>query len=286
MYAAPTAAASVGVTKPPRMPPRMTTGAPNGAITRRPVTHTWAQAELGALEVRHPPHPQEDDDAQADRHQEGRHHRCGEERPGRHPGESRVDDGGDARRHHRCDQRGRAHHAQGERLGVAGPQHGRDLHLAERGRVRDGRSAHPGEPEADPDADVAQASPHPPEQRQGEVEEPVGDPRVVGDAAQEDEQRHREQREARRRARHQPERQAEGLVGRDHVQQAGTEERERDRDPDRQQPGDEQAEHEDAHSVGTPTTSYVGSGTPCTAYWTAAIRDRITTLTKPISEMP
>ena len=43
MYAAPTAAASVGVTKPPRMPPRMTTGAPIGAITRRPVTHTRPQ---------------------------------------------------------------------------------------------------------------------------------------------------------------------------------------------------------------------------------------------------
>ena len=43
MYAAPTAAASVGVKRPPRMPPRMTTGAPSGAITRRPVDHTRGQ---------------------------------------------------------------------------------------------------------------------------------------------------------------------------------------------------------------------------------------------------
>ena len=43
MYAAPTAAASVGVKYPPRMPPRITTGAPIGAMTRRPVAQTRAQ---------------------------------------------------------------------------------------------------------------------------------------------------------------------------------------------------------------------------------------------------
>ena len=213
-----------------------------------------------------------------------RHHRRREERAGRHPGEAGVDDRGDARRHHRRDQGRRADDSQGEGLGVAGPQHRGNLHLAERGRVGDGRPAHPGEPETHADADVAQAPPHPAEERQREVEEPVGDPRVVGDAAQQDEQGHSEQREARRRARDQPQRQAEGLVGGDHVEQARAEEREGDGYPDRQQPGDQQAEDEHAHSVGTPTTSYVGSGTPCTAYCTAAIKERTTTLTNPISE--
>ena len=68
-------------------------------------------------------------------------------------------------------------------LRVAGSQHRRDLHLAQRGRVGDRRAAHPGEPEADADADVAQAAAHPAEQRQREVEEPVGDAGLVGDAA-------------------------------------------------------------------------------------------------------
>ena len=48
MYAAPTAAASVGVKQPPRMPPRMMTGAPSGAITRLPGLPHPRPAELGA----------------------------------------------------------------------------------------------------------------------------------------------------------------------------------------------------------------------------------------------
>ncbi len=77
-----------------------------------------------------------------------------------------------------------------------------------------------------------------------------------------------------------------GLVGGDHVEQTRPEERERDRNADGEQPRDQQTQDEDAHSVGTPTTSYDGSGTPSTAYSPAAISERSTTLTKPISETP
>ena len=75
-------------------------------------------------------------------------------------------------------------------------------------------------PEADADADVAEAAAHPAEQREREVEEAVRDARVVGDAAEQDEQRDGEQREAGRRVGHQAQRQAERLVGGEHVEQA------------------------------------------------------------------
>ncbi len=228
----------------------MTTGAPSGAMTRRPGQPDPRPAELGAHDVVVAAYPEEHDDAEPDRHQQGRHDRRGEEGAGRDRGQAGVDDGGDARRHHRRDQRGRADDAEREPLRVAGAQHRRDLQLAQRGRVGDRRAAHPREPQADADADVAEAAADPAEQGEREVEEPVGDAGVVGQAAQQDEQRHGEQREARGRAGDQPQRQAERLVGGDHVDQRRPDERERDRHPDHQQRGDQQAQDEQAHAVG------------------------------------
>ncbi len=255
MYAAPTAAASVGVKKPPRMPPRMTTGAPSGAITRRPVDHTRAQLNSVLTMFSSRRTKKNTTTHSPTAISSGRHDRRREQGTGRDGRQPRIDDRRDARRHHRGDQGRRAHDAQREAFGVAAAQHRRDLDLAEGGGVRDGRAAHPGEAQAHADADVPEAAAHPAEQGEREVEEPVRDAGVVGQTAEQDEQGHRQQRKARGRLRHQAQGEAERLVVGREVEQRRADERERDRDPDHQQQGDQQAEEEQAHATGASTSS-------------------------------
>ena len=224
----------------------------------------------GAAELRPPDvgvasYPEEHDDGQAQGHQQGRHDGGGEERSGRDGRQAGVDDRRDAGRHHRRDQRGRSGHAEREPLGVAVAQHGRDLQLAEGGGIRDRGSAHPREADAAPDADVAEAAPHPGEQGEREVEEPVRDAGMVGEGAQQDEERDGEQREAGRRLRDHPQPQPERLVVGQHVGQRRPDEREGDRHAHDHQADDEEREDQQTHSATAGISSRSRSGTPSTA---------------------
>jgi hypothetical protein len=74
--------------------------------------------------------------------------------------------------------------------------HRLDLDRAKARRIGDRRARHAGEDHRADDVDVTEAALHPSDQRQCEVVDAVGDPRVVHQVAGQDEERDREQREA------------------------------------------------------------------------------------------
>ena len=197
MYTAAIPALSVGVNQPLKMPPRMITGRNAGPMTRTTAlpsiepSNGRVMAILGCSRTQTKMYR-----ARPTRHQHGRQDRTGEQGAGGDGCRRREEDRGDARRHHRAHQRAGRREPRREPVRVAGLEHLRDLHLARRRGVRERGTADPREPDRGAEVDVGEVAGEPRKQRPREVVEPRRDAEMVGDRADEDEQRDGEQREA------------------------------------------------------------------------------------------
>ena len=189
-------AASVGVKMPKRMPPTMMTGVisdRNAALERRPEVRP--REGLVAREATPPGEP--------------RHH----QRQGHGHGEAGQESGGEeladrGARHHAVDhhrQRGRDDRPDGGRRRrdadreariVARVAHRLDLDRPEPARVGHRGATHAREDDGGADVHLAQAPRHPADERAREAEDALGDAGGVHQVAREDEERHRQQREA------------------------------------------------------------------------------------------
>ena len=131
-----------------------------------------------------------------DRHQHAGQDAGEEERADRDVGHHPVDHERQARRDDRPERRRGRGHADRELGRVAVLLHRLDLDRAEARGVGDRGAAHAGEDHRADHVDVAEPALQPAHQRQGEVVDAVGDAGVVHQVAGEDEERHRQQREA------------------------------------------------------------------------------------------
>ena len=137
----------------------------------------------------------------------------------------------------------------GELGRVAVVLHRLDLDRAEAAGVGDRGAGHAGEDHAAHDVDVPEPALQPADQREREVVDAVGDPGGVHQVAGEDEERHREQREAVDAADHAVDHGERGNRPRDpDVQQRGERHRHRDRQAGHQR-GQEAAEEETVHGA-------------------------------------
>ena len=220
MYSAPIPAASVGVKNPPRMPPRMRTGAPIAGRARRTAWRAAAQSYgspwncvLFRAQTQIVMHS-------AIVMRIAGIDRGGEQGAGRDRGHGGEHDGRDARRHDRADQRRTGAEADGELGGIALPSHVVDLDRPDAGRVGQCRAAHPREAQADADVHVGQAGAKWAEEQHGSVIESIGDLGPGRDDPDEDEQRDRQQRPAVDAGHREPEREPDRVPLADQVQQA------------------------------------------------------------------
>ena len=240
------------------------------------------------------------------------HQRPGHQEPGHDPGEEQradrrlrghaVDDHRQRRRDDGPDRR-RGGGDRGRGLGVVALLlHRRDLDGAEPGGVGDGRPAHAGEDHRADDVGVAQPAAHPPDQRRGEVEDPVADAGRIHHIAHQDEERRREQRKRVGRHRDLLRHDDAGDAGQKQEGEAGETHRRVDRWPEEQrdEPRRQDGKHQGDHcadpagcvnadtavrasaSASAPTAS---AATGTMAYTTPNVKNSVTVSTSALRDV-
>ena len=192
-----TAADSVGVKTPLRMPPRMmktVSSAQKASTTIRSARRGGIGSPFGKFA---PAGDHQDQRHEAEPEQEARDG-AGEKQIGdrdRAAGRERIDHGVVGRRDQKRLQRARAGHAGREQPRIAVLLHLRDHDRADRGGIRDRRARDAAEEGGGQDVDQSEAAADEADEHLGEIDQALGEPALGHDAAGQDEERDREQRE-------------------------------------------------------------------------------------------